>query len=387
MRTVEPEIATRPLIEVLESLETDVRRVLIIRCAPEKLVLEALALLRSWREELDIHALCHQGEDLPGCTGLVYPDKGFFRLERLDVASLRRAGFDLVLVPYATERRLHPYYENVDRIAEEVGAQAFVIFYRDGTAVVADDKLLELKRRKVVEPYRKRKKQALEEICAFTGEEIRTVEEKCEQAGLAATSLWRRNAPETGSEIRRFYQESDFYVYELMKTEYNGGADELVENVLKEVGAGERVLDYGGGCGTLAIALAGAGAKASHLDLPGRLLDFASFRFQRRGLQVEVLASEQGQPLPGLYDTITCISVLEHLSEPEAVLRNLVEHVRPGGKLILEVDFEENPIKQGPLPLHLDKLDRARYRMLVEEELQLEHLRSYGELDIFRCRG
>ncbi len=59
----------------------------------------------------------------------------------------------------------------------------------------------------------------------------------------------------------------------------------------------------------------------------------------------------------------------------------------PGGKLILEVDFEENPIKEGPLPLHLDKLDRTRYRILVKEELPLEYLRSYGELDIFRCRG
>jgi len=384
MRIVEPEITTRPLIEVLDSLEEDIRRVLIIRSAPEKLILRGLTVLHQWREGLDIYVLCHQGEDLPGCTSQVYPEKGFFRLERLDTAGLCRRCFDLVLVPYASNRRLHPYYENVDRIAEAAGAKAIVILYRDGTAVKADKKLLEFKRRQVVEPYRKRKKQALEEICAFTGEDMQTVEEKCDRAGLVATSKWNQSVPSTESEVRRFYQENDFYIYELMKTEYNGDQDYLVEGVLKEVRAGESALDYGGGCGTLAIELAEAGVKVSCLDLPGILLDFAAFRFKRRGLPVKVIAAKKKEPIPGLYDAITCISVLEHLIDPEAALRRLAEHVRPGGKLILEVDFEENPIKDGPLPLHLSRLSRGRYRELVGKELPLEHLRSYGELDIFR---
>jgi len=383
MRITEPEITTLPLLEVLKSLETDIRRVLLIRSAPQKMMLAALSVLRRWRKELDISVLCHAGEYLPGCVSLEYPDQGFFRLERLDIAALRKIGFDLVLVPYATDCRLSPYYENVDRIAGASGAGEIVIFYRDSTAVRADKKLLELKRREVVEPYRRRKAQALAEICAFTHEDLPDVEEKCEQAGLAACSLWNRNTPSSESELRRFYQDNDFYVYELMKTEYTGSQDKLLEEILGEIRPGRQMLDYGGGCGTLAIASAGAGVKTSYLDLPGVLLDFAAFRFRRRNLPVKVIAAKGKEPLNRLYDAIACIDVLEHLSRPEDTLRLLAEHVRPGGKLILKVDFEENPVKDSPLPLHLNRLSRSRYNSLVGSELLLEHLRSYGELDIF----
>ncbi len=39
--------------------------------------------------------------------------------------------------------------------------------------------------------------------------------------------------------------------------------------------------------------------------------------------------------LPDKYDTILCIDVIEHVTNPEELLRNLVDHLETGGKLIV----------------------------------------------------
>ncbi|MEA2064498.1 MAG: methyltransferase domain-containing protein [Gemmatimonadota bacterium] len=383
------EITTRPLLELLNDLQIPVHRVLIIRCAPRRLVLQGLEVLRAWKkgEGLEVSLFCHRGQDLEGCSSIIYPDPGFFRPEKVDPGLLGKSSFDLVLVPYASNRRLNPFYANVDRIAESAGAAGFIVFYPDGTALSIDNDLLELKFRTLVEPYERRKTEALEEISAFTGEDPAETEAKCEMAGLRACELWETAVPDAEAQVRAFYQQNDFYIYELMKTEFRGEQDELVANVLQEVRPGDTVCEAGGGCGTLAIALALAGAKVAFLDLPGPLLDFAAFRFLRKGLDIEIIPNSGKQPLGGLYDVITNIDVLEHMAEPEDFLRHIAEHVKPGGKLIIQVDWEEHPVSGSSLPLHLNRISRPRYRRITQEELGLEHLTSYGDLDVFRKPG
>jgi len=383
MRENEIEIRTRPVEKILEGLPPQIRRVLVIRSVPEKLFNRCIEKMRGWNPGLELTVLCHRGGEVAGCKSVVYPGEGFFRLENLDIDLLRKAGFDLVVLPYATNRRLSPYYQNVDRIALAAASGRILFIYKDFTAYLADDEFMRLKRREVVEPYLRRKKEAIGEICEFTGEEPSVVEEKCDMAGIEATRLWVKRNPRTAAQVRKFYSDHDFYIYELMKTLYNGDRDELVEAVLAECAPGESVLDYGAGCGIFSVALAQKEAVVTHLDLPGPLLEFAAFRFRRRKLPVTVIPAQSETPLKESYDAIVSIFVVEHLVDPEGALRHMAEHIKPAGKLILAVDFEQERASDEPLPLHVSRLGRKHYYDFMAG-LGLETVGSRGEVDVFQ---
>lgn len=52
----------------------------------------------------------------------------------------------------------------------------------------------------------------------------------------------------------------------------------------------------------------------------------------------------------GAYDAVTCISVLEHVDEPEPVLREMRRVLRPGGVLVLTFDIAVDGDYQIPVP-------------------------------------
>lgn len=102
--------------------------------------------------------------------------------------------------------------------------------------------------------------------------------------------------------------------------------------------AGARVLDVGCGAGLLSEAMAGEGARVTALDLSPELVEVAKLHLLESGLQVdyrlqpvEALAAE----MPGAFDAITCMEMLEHVPDPASVLRACATLLRPGGRLLL----------------------------------------------------
>lgn len=316
---------------------------------------------------------------------LVNPGGSFFRLEDLDRETLRSPKFDLALVPCSTIRRLAPSYYNIDAIVAATGALRVVYFYSDRQAVLVDPEFLELKEKHLIRLFIERKRETIAELAQYTGESPETVERKCELAGLRAVRLWHQQAPRTEEEIRRYYQENDFYLYELMKTEYNGDEAEISAEVVSLCRPEERVLEYGGGGGTLSIALAEKGCRVTHLDLPGTLLDFAAWRHRRRGLKVRSWPLVDESVLGGPYDTVVSLYVLEHLAEPERTLANIGSALAPRGRLLLAVDYEESAVKSNPLPLHLNRISRERCHEVLMR-LGLTFSQSRGDLEIYTAQ-
>ena len=102
--------------------------------------------------------------------------------------------------------------------------------------------------------------------------------------------------------------------------------------------AGARVLDVGCGGGLLSEALAGEGAQVTALDLAPELIDVARLHLLESGRQVDYrLQSVESlaQEMPGSFDAITCMEMLEHVPDPGAVLQACATLLKPGGKLFL----------------------------------------------------
>jgi 2-polyprenyl-6-hydroxyphenyl methylase/3-demethylubiquinone-9 3-methyltransferase len=99
--------------------------------------------------------------------------------------------------------------------------------------------------------------------------------------------------------------------------------------------AGLKVLDVGCGGGILTDSMGRAGANALGIDLAGKSLKVAKLHALEAGtpqvdyreVAVEALAAEA----PASYDVVTCMEMLEHVPDPESIVRACAQLVKPGG--------------------------------------------------------
>ena len=97
----------------------------------------------------------------------------------------------------------------------------------------------------------------------------------------------------------------------------------------------QQVLDVGCGGGILSDSMAQKGANVLGIDLSTKALRVAQLHaleaqtdgVQYREVSVEALAAEQ----PGCFDVVTCMEMLEHVPDPDSVIRACGQLVRPGG--------------------------------------------------------
>lgn len=98
---------------------------------------------------------------------------------------------------------------------------------------------------------------------------------------------------------------------------------------------GKRVVDVGCGGGILADSMARKGADVTGIDLSTKALRVAQLHaleaqtsnIQYREISVEALAREQAAG----FDVVTCMEMLEHVPDPDSVVRACAQLVRPGG--------------------------------------------------------
>lgn len=98
---------------------------------------------------------------------------------------------------------------------------------------------------------------------------------------------------------------------------------------------GKKVLDVGCGGGILADAMARKGADVLGIDLATKALKVAqlhALEAQTAGVQYrEVSAESLATEMPGQFDVVTCMEMLEHVPDPESVVRACATLVKPGG--------------------------------------------------------
>ncbi len=97
---------------------------------------------------------------------------------------------------------------------------------------------------------------------------------------------------------------------------------------------GRTVLDVGCGAGILSESMAARGADVTGLDMAGKALKIAQLHALESGAKVtyaEGTAEAWSAAHASAYDVVTCMEMLEHVPEPDSVVRACATLVKPGG--------------------------------------------------------
>jgi len=100
--------------------------------------------------------------------------------------------------------------------------------------------------------------------------------------------------------------------------------------------AGQRVLDVGCGGGILTDAMARKGANVTghrlvHQAAQGGAIACAGGAVPRTCKYREVSAEALAAEMPGQFDVVTCMEMLEHVPDPASVVQACATLVKPGG--------------------------------------------------------
>lgn len=99
--------------------------------------------------------------------------------------------------------------------------------------------------------------------------------------------------------------------------------------------AGKAALDVGCGAGLLAEPLARLGASVTGVDAAPENIAVAKSHAAGQGLAISYHAGELAGLPSAKFDLVTCMEVVEHVSDPATFVRDLAARIAPGGLLIM----------------------------------------------------
>ena len=138
---------------------------------------------------------------------------------------------------------------------------------------------------------------------------------------------------------------------------------------------GPRVLDVGCSEGILEVLLARRGVDVTGVEVNPDALEFARELLSKEPNEVRAHASlvhgdfMEERPVTGLFDTAILGEILEHLDDPAILLERSLEHLRPGGRVVITTPFGLHPHEDHHQTFCLtDVID------LLKPRLGLEHM-------------
>ncbi len=109
--------------------------------------------------------------------------------------------------------------------------------------------------------------------------------------------------------------------------------------------AGKRVLDVVCGGGLLSEGMADRGAEVTGIDLSEKPLGVARLHLLESGQKVNyrmISAEHMADEMPGAFDAVTCLEMLEHVPDPASIVASCARLVKPGGQVFFST-LNRNP--------------------------------------------
>ena len=104
---------------------------------------------------------------------------------------------------------------------------------------------------------------------------------------------------------------------------------------------GKKILDVGCGGGILTESMAAKGANVKGIDLGKAPLSVAQLHAKESAYQIdyEMISAEMiADREPQNYDIVTCLEMLEHVPDPESIVKACSHLVKPGGHVFFFYD-------------------------------------------------
>ena len=123
--------------------------------------------------------------------------------------------------------------------------------------------------------------------------------------------------------------------------------DKMIE--LLGLKPGQAVADIGAGSGFITQRLAakvGSSGKVYAVDIQQEMLDFIEQKMKSRGLRnvLPILGTISNPNLPtNAIDLVLMVDVYHEFSEPEAMMRHIVQSLKPGGRVAFVEYRAEDP--------------------------------------------
>lgn len=166
------------------------------------------------------------------------------------------------------------------------------------------------------------------------------------------------------------------YLFELgawhmSNQDYIGGTLTLISDM-----AAGRVLDFGGGIGTHAIAaaLCPQVEQVVYCDLNPINCNFVQSRAAKLGLSDKISCCMEVSPTE-VFDAIICLDVLEHLLNPSRQLINFHQILAPSGKIILNWYFFKGFNQE--FPFHLEDQEEINIFFTQLQSIFIEVFHPY----------
>jgi len=193
------------------------------------------------------------------------------------------------------------------------------------------------------------------DLCRFMGltfnEALDRMEEK--YGGKMLAQEWKKLNPVTQKERDLYYKNTEFYIYDL--SWYNASAPMIgVYNEIYKLCQGKKVLDFGGGIGTLTMLLSHNGFDVSYYDLDSKTSQYARKRFEFYGVKPNVYLDDLDS-IKDKFDVIVATDVLEHLENPVAYVEKLSEKLNDNGYFFMQNVWPDPSVLVGEehYPMHL----------------------------------
>ncbi len=181
-------------------------------------------------------------------------------------------------------------------------------------------------------------------ISEFLQQSPHIVQDKLEREifnrGITVAEAWRQFNPTTPDEITEFYKTTDAYLYDLLVEHYRFERRAVRERVVERLNFHQTntILDYGGGIGLDAIELSKAGLSVTYFELEGVTAQFAKWLFERENQDIYVIHDINQIPNE-FFDSVVCIEVLEHVSDPMRAIQDIHHCLKMGGIALITESF------------------------------------------------